>query len=228
MDAILQNGAISFIESMDASSLSNITQSEFESFVSAAILALPVHPSSLPPSPALPSLPAKIPPSQIPSTPPEDPSEATSPVLLQHPSIPLPVRVGEEGGNFWNVERIVSKPLGAIGRIFDSLDQTLSNSPSPSSPYSPTRRQQVGQDLNSNRGPRAGYYSNAPNYDPNGGVRGTDGRGVLERPSAGQEGQGEGTIAQVTGRIDKEYEDQRIASLEVRDPLFSRFLFSFD
>lgn len=214
---------------MDASSLSNITQEEFEAFVSLAILALP-PPTSLTSSPALPSLPHHSNPSltvsTLPSTPIEDPSESTSPILL-HPAIPMPIQGGggEAGGeqqpghqgNFWNnAERIVSKPLGAIGRIFDSLDQTLSG-PAPLPSSLTTSNHQVmsvesayeringSSNLNMNYvGPQGHYPAMSARRNGEGG-RGSGGGGI----------EGEGSIDQVTRRIDKEYEDQRKASLEV-------------
>ncbi|KAI5476770.1 hypothetical protein MNV49_007285 [Pseudohyphozyma bogoriensis] len=151
-------GAISFIETMDASHLSDITQAEFEANVEEAIRNLPVDPNEqtlrlpkvptsselmanlampLPPPPPRPTTPAS---SVLPSTPTRSgtPSrsgtptvevagvDSDSPDLLQQPGLSFP----ESTKAFLirstdSVERIVSKPLSAIGRIFDNFEEQL-------------------------------------------------------------------------------------------------------
>ncbi|KAL8293365.1 hypothetical protein RQP46_000066 [Phenoliferia psychrophenolica] len=121
------NGAISFIETMDSSSLSSITQTEFETHVELAIQNLPVDPSDS--SLRLPSTPIKSSTSPLPPSSSLSPSSSTtldsdSPSLLQTQNLSFPdatkaffIRSSD------SVERIVSKPLGAIGRIFEQLEQ---------------------------------------------------------------------------------------------------------
>ena len=108
---------------MDSSSLSNITQAEFETNVELAILALPVDPGDsslrLPATPTKGSFPTSRPP-----TPTSSPLDAESPSLIQQPNLSFPNATKAffiRGTD--SVERIVSKPLGAIGRIFDQLEQ---------------------------------------------------------------------------------------------------------
>ncbi|KAM0750126.1 hypothetical protein T439DRAFT_326091 [Meredithblackwellia eburnea MCA 4105] len=126
------NGAISFIETMDASHLSHITQQEFETNVEQAILRLPVDPAD-----------ASL---RLPKTPTrntfagagERPSQSNTPEP-PHSDIPLPpvpaAVSGPAGGaaaakqlfirGSDSVERAISKPLGAIGRIFEQLETQL-------------------------------------------------------------------------------------------------------
>ncbi|GAA5910721.1 hypothetical protein JCM6882_002061 [Rhodosporidiobolus microsporus] len=146
------NAAISFIESLDASSLSNITQSEFEHFVAAAVKKLaaeepppPVPPldrrpsafdaasqTSRPTSPT--SAPARFPsPSHDPTQPPLAASEAESAsaslVLPTGEGASTPTSFPESTKQFLlrgtdSVEKAMSKPLGALAKIFEQLEQT--------------------------------------------------------------------------------------------------------
>ncbi|KAG8713038.1 hypothetical protein FRC11_013473 [Ceratobasidium sp. 423] len=127
-------GAVSFIETMDHTSLSNITQEEFEKNVEQAILALP--PSPDPSSPAIP--PAIV------------SSRSTASDLSQLSSATGPSSVGEESARTLQLPQVaaiaedtrkflertgesLSKPLNAIGRIFSEV---LDDEPrSPSSGY---------------------------------------------------------------------------------------------
>ncbi|CAE6350015.1 unnamed protein product [Rhizoctonia solani] len=127
-------GAVSFIETMDHTSLSNITQDDFEKNVEEAILALP--PSPDPTSPAL--APAII------------SSRSTASDLSQLSSASRPSSVGEESARMLQLPQVaaiaedtrkflertgesLSKPLNAIGRIFSEV---LDDEPrSPSSGY---------------------------------------------------------------------------------------------
>ncbi|KDN47098.1 hypothetical protein RSAG8_03875, partial [Rhizoctonia solani AG-8 WAC10335] len=127
-------GAVSFIETMDHSSLSNITQEEFEKNVEQAIQALP--PSPDPSSPAM--APAVV------------SSRSITSDLSQISSAPGPSSVGEESARTLQLPQVaaiaedtrrflertgesLSKPLSAIGRIFSEV---LDDEPrSPSSGY---------------------------------------------------------------------------------------------
>jgi len=108
------SGAIAFIETMDASSLSNITQEEFEDNVSAAIQQLPPSPTSvMSPPPRLSEM---------------SPFAATSPG--EEPARPLSLstsfqaldntrRFFQRTGNL--AQEAVSKPLSAIGKILETM-----------------------------------------------------------------------------------------------------------
>ncbi|CAE6418093.1 unnamed protein product [Rhizoctonia solani] len=127
-------GAVSFIETMDHTSLSNITQEDFEKNVEQAIQALP--PSPDPSSPAL--APAVV------------SSRSTASDLSQLSSVSGPSSVGEESARTLQLPQVaaiaedtrkflertgesLSKPLNAIGRIFSEV---LDDEPrSPSSGY---------------------------------------------------------------------------------------------
>jgi hypothetical protein len=118
-------GAVSFIETMDHTSLSNITQEEFESNVEEAIRSLPPSPmvtrssssSETPPQEAEPE------PPKTPSAPPTVGEEAARPLQL-----PTPASIAEDTRRFFQrtsdlAQQTISKPLNAIGRIFsDALD----------------------------------------------------------------------------------------------------------
>lgn len=132
----MQTGAISFIETLDASSLSSITQSEFEANVEKAIQSLPrdeaddVPPPAAIPDRARPTSPDRRdrPSAGKSSGTPVDAiggssGDTDSAALIAQPHMSFPdatkqffVRSSD------SVERIVSKPLGAIGRIFEQLE----------------------------------------------------------------------------------------------------------
>ncbi|KAG9031035.1 hypothetical protein FRB95_003200 [Tulasnella sp. JGI-2019a] len=127
-------GAVSFIETMDHSSLSCITQAEFETNVEMAIRALPMSPSSENVDTAE---------SLSTPTPPHTPSASTqqqqqqqhlnaTPHAGEEPAIPLKLpstaTIAEDTKRF--LQRTgdsISKPLNAIGKIFnealDGLDE---------------------------------------------------------------------------------------------------------
>ncbi|KAK4046200.1 hypothetical protein OIV83_006275 [Microbotryomycetes sp. JL201] len=159
------NGAISFIETVDASALSNITKAEFESNVAQAIRDLPVDPDDSPrlgrlepteaktstasistkQAAALPAVPSSRSPgvgierarlSPAPQTGAgveliaAAAADPESPTPLQQPGMSLPdatkaflLRSTD------SVERMVSKPLNAIGRIFEQFEETVSDLP---------------------------------------------------------------------------------------------------
>ena len=150
-------GAISFIETMDSSSLSNITQEEFESNVETAILSLPAEeadrPESLPeplnPTSASPRLPSASTPQAGRNQPvlaqphpvaPQSPRKLTrsESVLssLRAPLVPPPSTAGDDQQRSVspaeatrdfiikssdNLQKTVSKPLQALGRIFTEM-----------------------------------------------------------------------------------------------------------
>ncbi|GJN89339.1 hypothetical protein Rhopal_002319-T1 [Rhodotorula paludigena] len=139
------NAAISFIESVDASALSNITQEEFEVKVAAAVKQLaseepppPVPPRDPAPS-SRPTSPASRPPPSNPAATSADliqPSEAASASLLAaggeggvRPATPQDLTFPETMKQSFlrgtdSVERAMSKPLGALARIFEQLEET--------------------------------------------------------------------------------------------------------
>ncbi|VDB90681.1 unnamed protein product [Peniophora sp. CBMAI 1063] len=145
-------GAVSFIETMDHTSLSNITQEEFERNVEAAIQALP---SSRPQSPpisassssssslATPLTPTRKPnlPSPISGLPPPitptplqtsnlQQAPVTSPHAGDEPATPLALPAIDAKRLLQRTGDNLSKPLNAIGRIFsealDSAEDMLS------------------------------------------------------------------------------------------------------
>ncbi|KAG8965987.1 hypothetical protein FRC05_002907 [Tulasnella sp. 425] len=121
-------GAVNFIETMDHTALSKITQEEFENNVEAAIQALP-------PSPAVTD--RNEDPSRIPTPPPSGRAITPQPVQAsnhagEEPAIPLKLpstaTIAEDTKRFFQrTGDSISKPLTAIGKIFneamDGLDE---------------------------------------------------------------------------------------------------------
>uniref|UniRef100_A0A0W0FZ78 Guanine nucleotide exchange factor vps9 n=1 Tax=Moniliophthora roreri TaxID=221103 RepID=A0A0W0FZ78_MONRR len=102
-------GAVSFIETMDHTSLSNITQEEFERNVEDAIQALPASEQSSPHAGE-----ESAQPLSLPAPPPTNPAQ-----LLGEDARRLLQKTGDT----------ISKPLNAISRIFnEALDSLESNS----------------------------------------------------------------------------------------------------
>lgn len=241
---------------MDASSLSSITQAEFETNVEKAILDLPVDPAESTLRFPKPSTTATISASsmsrQLPPLPPINPTDLTttttdadSPALLQQPGLSFPdatkaflIRSSD------SVERIVSKPLGAIGRIFDQFEQiageipgatvtqhnqqppSTNNQPHPSS--SPSQRSfplppppppgVVGTNRRSYQ-PYQSARGPAPplpgmGMGPGGG-RGPPVQDQQRNPKEGWYAREGATAEEVTREIDRQHEQQRIAALEV-------------
>ncbi|KAG8883864.1 hypothetical protein FRB97_005702 [Tulasnella sp. 331] len=127
-------GAVSFIETMDHSSLSCITQEQFETNVEMAIQALPLSPElNAPDAPQFSSSPGR------PRTPSSQqahlinsPKARASPHTGEEPAVPLKLpstaTIAEDTKRF--LQRTgdsISKPLNAIGKIFnealDGLDE---------------------------------------------------------------------------------------------------------
>ncbi|KAL5492562.1 hypothetical protein ACEPAI_4009 [Sanghuangporus weigelae] len=153
-------GAVQFIETMDHSSLSNITAEEFERNVEFAIHDLPPSPQSLekpvsvtPPSSSRPTTPAR--PSSLsafsalPATPPRQsraagPSTPTSPHAGEESAQPLAISLGGMGtSNLADDTRrflqrtgdTISKPLNALGRLLgEALDGLDTAPPGASAP----------------------------------------------------------------------------------------------
>lgn len=151
--------AISFIETLDASSLSNITQAEFEAHVAEAVKQIA---SEEPPPPVPPrdesnrSQPRDA---SATSTDLLQPTEGGSASLLTasagsaqsgqegevaaaispNASFPQSVKDSLLRGTE-NVERAMSKPLGALARIFEQLEETANELTGQSGPTSPTSR----------------------------------------------------------------------------------------
>ncbi|KIJ55288.1 hypothetical protein M422DRAFT_23899 [Sphaerobolus stellatus SS14] len=130
-------GAVSFIETMDHSSLSNITQEEFEKNVELAVESLPEERTPSPPLTAnltllTPRTP-KTPSTPLPTRPGASPlagEEAAEPLSLP---MPAPPREGGPSGStqitlaadtrrfLQRTSDSISKPLTAIGRIFSEV-----------------------------------------------------------------------------------------------------------
>ncbi|KAF8159428.1 hypothetical protein B0H34DRAFT_703412 [Crassisporium funariophilum] len=125
-------GAVSFIETMDHTSLSNITQGEFEKNVEEAIQALP---ASEPHSPAITFIEAKT--RNIDSVvSPHAGEESAQPLAISAPTQTLSEdakRLLQKTGD------TISKPLNAIGRIFsealDGAENKFSYLPGPFAPF---------------------------------------------------------------------------------------------
>ncbi|GAA5978784.1 hypothetical protein JCM11641_006175 [Rhodosporidiobolus odoratus] len=167
------SAAISFVETLDASSLSNIDQAGFEHHVAAAVkkLAAEEPPPPAPPSdrrhsgafeaasrtsrPASPTggPPRFATPNNDPTAPPVAETEAASASLVSSgddsgPGTPTNLSFPESTRQMLlrgtdSVEKAMSKPLGALAKIFDQLEQTANEitgqqySSSPRSPGMP-------------------------------------------------------------------------------------------
>ncbi|KAI0041704.1 hypothetical protein FA95DRAFT_1548395 [Auriscalpium vulgare] len=137
-------GAVSFIETMDHTSLSNITQQEFESNVEAAIQNLPSsrshsprltsssssssrsispsHPQLIFPTPSTPMRPPANP-IPVPTGSPPPPSQPPSIHAGEEPATPLSLPALDARKLLQRTGDSLSKPLSAIGRIFsEALD----------------------------------------------------------------------------------------------------------
>ncbi|KWU41357.1 hypothetical protein RHOSPDRAFT_23182 [Rhodotorula sp. JG-1b] len=131
--------AISFIETLDASSLSNITQAEFEAHVAEAVKQIA---SEEPPPPIPPRDESKRPQPRDASATSADllqPTEGVAAALPPNASFPQSVKDSLLRGTE-NVERAMSKPLGALARIFEQLEETANELTGQSGPTSPTSR----------------------------------------------------------------------------------------
>ncbi|KAI8985546.1 hypothetical protein BD414DRAFT_488409 [Trametes punicea] len=142
-------GAVSFIETMDHSSLSNITQEEFERNVEDAIQSLPSTGAQTPErglTPGPESAGTAIPSRQAPASTSHAGEESAQPLSLPAPAQSL----GEDARRFLQkTGDTISKPLNAISRIFnevlDGAEDTLSYLPGPFAPLELGREQQQQQ-----------------------------------------------------------------------------------
>jgi len=140
-------GAVSFIETMDHTSLSNITQVEFEQRVEEAIQALP---PSEPESPAIPNT--------EPSTPhrasPHAGEESAQPLSLATPNQTFS---GDARRLLQKTGDTISKPLNAIGRIFsealDGAESKFTYLPGPFAPLELGRESRIDRPAASGAGP---------------------------------------------------------------------------
>ncbi|KAI0285773.1 hypothetical protein BGY98DRAFT_909511 [Russula aff. rugulosa BPL654] len=151
-------GAVSFIETMDHTSLSNITQEEFEKNVEHAVQALAISRSQSPPLPSSSSSSGSSSPSVKPtSITPNRPPAHPIPVPIPASSPPSSLHAGEESATPLSLPSIdarrflqrtgdsLSKPLNAIGRIFsdalDGAEEALTTQfTSPQTPVNPPPR----------------------------------------------------------------------------------------
>ncbi|CCA77889.1 related to VPS9 (involved in vacuole trafficking) [Serendipita indica DSM 11827] len=124
-------GAVSFIETMDHTSLSNITQEEFERNVEEAIQNLPETPNVIPPTPSEDYNDGLPEPPKTPSAAPA-PGEESADAL----QMPTPASVAEDTRKFLQrtgtlAQQTISKPLNAIGKLLsealDGLDDDNNN-----------------------------------------------------------------------------------------------------
>ncbi|KIP01499.1 hypothetical protein PHLGIDRAFT_131242 [Phlebiopsis gigantea 11061_1 CR5-6] len=115
-------GAVSFIESMDHTSLSNITQEEFERNVEEAIQSLP---PTAPQTPAV-ATPTHSPIVPSPAMPP--PSSHTGEESAQPLALPVPAQFSEDARRLLQkTGDTISKPLSAIGRLLVEAEESLAN-----------------------------------------------------------------------------------------------------
>ncbi|OSD05507.1 hypothetical protein PYCCODRAFT_1432665 [Trametes coccinea BRFM310] len=142
-------GAVSFIETMDHTSLSNITQEEFERNVEDAIQSLPSTGSQTPErgfTPGPESTGASTPTRQFAGSTSHAGEESAQLLSLSTPAQTL----GEDARRFLQkTGDTISKPLNAISRIFnevlDGAEDTLSYLPGPFAPLELGREQQQHQ-----------------------------------------------------------------------------------
>ncbi|KAG8221038.1 hypothetical protein J3R82DRAFT_2548 [Butyriboletus roseoflavus] len=141
-------GAVQFIETMDHTSVSNLTQQEFERNVELAIQSLPPSSPSSPTS----STSSFAPSMKSPLSSPHAGEESAQPLTLSVPS--QAQSIGEDARRLLQkTGDVVSKPLGAISRIFsDALDEKMSYLPGPFAPFELAReRAQEGSDNQTER-----------------------------------------------------------------------------
>lgn len=152
-------GAVSFIETMDHTSLSNITQEEFERNVEEAIQSLP---PTAPQTPA-PGTPVMDSPNSPNTSALPPPSSHTGEESAQPLALPVPTQAFSEDARrlLQKTSESISKPLSAIGRLLAEAEESLASlapdfardaeSPSGSRPQTP------GSDTQYNAQQRAPY-----------------------------------------------------------------------
>ncbi|KAG8755584.1 hypothetical protein FRC12_010847 [Ceratobasidium sp. 428] len=124
-------GAVSFVETMDHTSLSNITQQEFETNVEQAILALPPSPDPSSPAVAAPIVSSRSTGSDLSQLAPASSSSSAGEESARTLQLPQVAAIAEDTRKF--LERTgesISKPLTAIGRIFGEILDDEPQSPS--------------------------------------------------------------------------------------------------
>ncbi|KAJ7759172.1 hypothetical protein B0H16DRAFT_1534669 [Mycena metata] len=165
-------GAVSFIETMDHTSLSNITQEEFEKNVAEAVRDLPDTPDS----PAIPHVTHVFP-----STP-ERPISASSSShegeeSAQPLSISTPAQTISEDARrlLQKTGDTISKPLNALSRIFnealDGAEGKLTYLPGPFAPFELGRENRAAQQGQQGQPPNVPHWTHPqqqqqPGYQP--------------------------------------------------------------
>ncbi|KAG9126433.1 hypothetical protein FRC07_003461 [Ceratobasidium sp. 392] len=123
-------GAVSFIETMDHTSLSNITQQEFETNVERAIVALPPSPDPSSPIGAAPIVSSRSTGSDLSQFASASSSSSAGEESARTLQLPQVAAIAEDTRKF--LERTgesLSKPLNAIGRIFGEILDDEPSSP---------------------------------------------------------------------------------------------------
>ncbi|KAJ7879964.1 hypothetical protein B0H14DRAFT_3858242 [Mycena olivaceomarginata] len=131
-------GAVSFIETMDHTSLSNITQEEFERNVEEALRSLPpdspVVPHVVPAIPVTPTTPST--PQRPVSASSHEGEESAEPLAI---STPVQTLTDDARRLFQKTGDTISKPLNALGRIFnealDTAEGKMQYLPGPFAPF---------------------------------------------------------------------------------------------
>ncbi|GAA5954727.1 hypothetical protein JCM21900_005134 [Sporobolomyces salmonicolor] len=259
------NAAISFIESLDATSLSNITQLEFEHHVAAAVKQLAAEEAPPPP----PTRPRDI---SRPSTPPDashatassptrpalgrppsstadlssavhqSPDETSSASLLSSSSVAegsVPPNLSFPSSTKAlllrgtdSVERAMSKPIGALARIFEQLEVTA-NELTGQTPLPPQQVPGGGGEGRPNAVRRRSYAAGYPQTSPNPSLApfqassssaSSFSPNLSAPPSPDPALYAPPTIsdASVTAEIDRQHEAQRQAALETLESIFPR------
>ncbi|KAJ7642788.1 hypothetical protein DFH06DRAFT_1283556 [Mycena polygramma] len=151
-------GAVSFIETMDHTSLSNITQEEFERNVEDAIQSLPPDsphvPHAVPVIPATTSVPST--PTRPTSTTSHEGEESAQPLAI---STPVQTMTEDARRLLQKTGDTISKPLNALSRIFnealDGAEGKLQYLPGPFAPF------ELGRE---NRAAEQGQPPNVPHW----------------------------------------------------------------
>ncbi|KAF9565870.1 hypothetical protein CPC08DRAFT_704305 [Agrocybe pediades] len=161
-------GAVSFIETMDHTSLSNITQEEFEKNVEDAIQALP---HSEPQSPNIAFAEAKI--RGMSNASPHAGEESAQPLSISAPVQTTQTLSEDAKRLLQKTGDTISKPLNAIGRIFtealDGAENKLSYLPGPFAPFELGRESRMEGSSNSAAPPSVPHWSHPDSWQGNAG-----------------------------------------------------------
>ncbi|KAI0788866.1 hypothetical protein C8Q75DRAFT_719199 [Abortiporus biennis] len=144
-------GAVSFIETMDHTSLSNITQEQFEKNVEDAIASLPSSSSSGSPVSEYSNIPLTNSNTSIPLPSSHTGEESAEPLALPTMT-PSQQTISEDARRFLQkTGDTISKPLNALGKIFnevlDNAEESLSSLPSPFAPLELGRDSREGEGM---------------------------------------------------------------------------------